>query len=99
MTNNNGSAFAGLNGNTLFYNITWRVRHAVWAVSGWQSQLWRWPARWLPKRKRRLALGTLPTHTPLFIVWLIAVIIIVGALNFIPALALGPIVEHLMLWH
>jgi K+-transporting ATPase ATPase A chain len=41
--------------------------------------------------------GTLPTHTPLFIGWLIAVVIIVGALNFIPALALGPIVEHLMM--
>ena len=41
--------------------------------------------------------GTLPTHTPLFIGWLIAVILLVGALNFVPALALGPIVEHLML--
>jgi len=41
--------------------------------------------------------GTLPTHTPLFIGWLIAVIIVVGALGFIPALSLGPIVEHLML--
>jgi K+-transporting ATPase ATPase A chain len=41
--------------------------------------------------------GTLPTHTPLFIGWLIAVIMIVSALNFFPALALGPIVEHLMM--
>ena len=41
--------------------------------------------------------GTLPTHTPLFVVWLIAVVIIVGALAFLPALALGPLVEHLML--
>jgi K+-transporting ATPase ATPase A chain len=41
--------------------------------------------------------GTLPTHTPLFIVWLIGIVLIVAALNFIPALALGPIVEHLML--
>ncbi len=41
--------------------------------------------------------GTLPTHTPLFVGWLIAVVIIVGALNFFPALALGPIVEHLMM--
>jgi potassium-transporting ATPase potassium-binding subunit len=41
--------------------------------------------------------GTLPTHTPLFIFWLIAVVLIVGALNFFPALALGPIVEHFMM--
>jgi K+-transporting ATPase ATPase A chain len=40
--------------------------------------------------------GTLPTHTPLFILFLVAVVLIVGALTFIPALALGPIVEHLM---
>ena len=43
--------------------------------------------------------GTLPTHTPLFVFWLIAVILIVGALNFLPALALGPIVEHFMMIH
>jgi K+-transporting ATPase ATPase A chain len=42
--------------------------------------------------------GTLPTHTPLFVFWLIAIIILVGALNFLPALALGPIVEHLTIW-
>jgi K+-transporting ATPase ATPase A chain len=41
--------------------------------------------------------GTLPTHTPLFVVWLIAIVLLVGALNFLPALALGPIVEHIML--
>jgi len=41
--------------------------------------------------------GTLPTHTPLFVVWLIAIVLLVGALNFLPALALGPIVEHLLL--
>ena len=50
------------------------------------------------KKKTPDGSGTLPTDTSLFIVWLIAVVIIVGALNFIPALALGPIVEHLMLW-
>jgi potassium-transporting ATPase potassium-binding subunit len=44
-----------------------------------------------------ISAGTLPTHTPLFIAWLIGVIIIVGALSFFPALALGPIVEHLVL--
>jgi K+-transporting ATPase ATPase A chain len=41
--------------------------------------------------------GTLPTHTPLFIFWLVAVVLIVGALNFVPALALGPVVEHFMM--
>ena len=49
------------------------------------------------KKKTTAGAGTLPTHTPLFIAWLIAVIIIVGALSFIPALSLGPIVEHLIM--
>ena len=51
------------------------------------------------KKKVPAGAGTLPTHTPLFIAWLIAVVIIVGALGFLPALALGPIVEHLMIFH
>ncbi len=50
------------------------------------------------KKKVPASAGTLPTHTPLFIVWVIGVIIIVGALSFLPALALGPIVEHLMIF-
>jgi K+-transporting ATPase ATPase A chain len=49
------------------------------------------------KKKVPESLGTIPTHTPLFVGWLIAVVIIVGALNFIPALALGPFVEHLLM--
>jgi len=49
------------------------------------------------KKKVAAGAGTLPTHSPLFVAWLIAVVILVGALNFLPALALGPIVEHLML--
>ena len=49
------------------------------------------------KKKVPSGNGTLPTHTPLFVVMLIAVVIVVGALTFFPALALGPIVEHLML--
>jgi len=48
------------------------------------------------KRKVPGSAGTLPTHTPLFIAWLIGIVLVVGALNFLPALALGPIVEHLM---
>jgi K+-transporting ATPase ATPase A chain len=49
------------------------------------------------KKKIPEGAGTLPTHTPLFVVWLVAVVVIVGALSFFPALSLGPLVEHLML--
>jgi K+-transporting ATPase ATPase A chain len=93
---NNGSAFAGLGANTPFYNTAlgivmfisryWLAIPAL-AIGGSLAR----------KKKVPAGAGTLPTHTPLFIAWLIAVIIIVGALSFFPALALGPIVEHLML--
>jgi K+-transporting ATPase ATPase A chain len=96
--NNNGSAFAGLGANTLFYNTAlgicmffaryWLAIPAL-AIAGSLVQ----------KKKVPAGAGTLPTHTPLFIAWLIGVIMIVGALSFIPALSLGPIVEHLMLGH
>jgi K+-transporting ATPase ATPase A chain len=92
--NNNGSAFAGLNANTPFYNLTgglamligryWLAIPAL-AIAGSLAA----------KKKVPAGAGTLPTHTPLFVVWLIAVVLLVGALNFFPALALGPIVEHL----
>lgn len=93
---NNGSAFAGLGANTNFYNIGLGIamlfaRYAlivpVLAMAGSLSQKKIVPA----------SSGTLPSHTPLFIGWLIGVIIIVGALSFLPALALGPIVQQLML--
>ena len=93
---NNGSAFAGLGANTSFYNTAlgidmlfsryWLAIPAL-AIAGSLAR----------KKKVPAGAGTLPTHTPLFVAWLIAVIIIVGALSFFPALALGPIVEHLML--
>jgi len=96
--NNNGSAFAGLGANTVFYNTAlgicmffaryWLVIPAL-AIAGSLVQ----------KKKVPAGAGTLPTHTPLFIAWLIGVIMIVGALSFIPALSLGPIVEHLMIGH
>jgi K+-transporting ATPase ATPase A chain len=96
--NNNGSAFAGLGVNTPFYNTAlgvcmffaryWLIIPAL-AIAGSLARKKRVPA----------GAGTLPTHTPLFIVWLLGVIIIVGALSFIPALSLGPIVEHLLLGH
>jgi K+-transporting ATPase ATPase A chain len=95
--NNNGSAFAGLGANNPFYNTAlgfamlfaryWLAIPAL-AIAGSLVQ----------KKKVPESAGTLPTHTPLFIGWLIGVIIIVGALSFLPALALGPIVEHLMIF-
>jgi K+-transporting ATPase ATPase A chain len=94
--NNNGSAFAGLSSNNLYYNIAqglamffaryWLLIPAL-AIAGSLSRKKIVPA----------SSGTLPTHTPLFIVFVVMVVLIVGALTFFPALALGPIVEHLML--
>jgi K+-transporting ATPase ATPase A chain len=95
-SNNNGSAFAGLNANSPFYNAAlgltmligrYGLAIPVLAIAGSLVRKNRVPA----------GAGTLPTHTPLFVAWLIAVVVIVGALSFVPALALGPIVEHLML--
>ena len=95
--NNNGSAFAGIGTNNPFYNLTGGTAMFIGrfflavptlALAGSLAK----------KKKTPEGAGTLPTHTPLFVVWLIAVVILVGALNFFPALALGPIVEHLMLW-
>ncbi len=94
--NNNGSAFAGLQANNDFYNLTLGMamligRYAlvvpVLAIAGSLAG----------KRKSPASAGTLPTHTPMFICWLIGVIVIVGALSFLPALALGPIVQQLLL--
>ena len=97
-SNNNGSAFAGLGANTPFYNTAlgvvmlfaryWLAIPAL-AIAGSLAA----------KKKVPAGAGTLVTHTPLFIVWLIAVVVIVGALSFLPALGLGPIVEHLMIFH
>jgi K+-transporting ATPase ATPase A chain len=94
--NNNGSAFAGLGANTLFYNTAlglamligrfWIAIPAL-AIAGSLAGKKIVPA----------GPGTLPTHTPLFIVMLIFVVLLVGVLTFIPALALGPFVEQLMM--
>jgi K+-transporting ATPase ATPase A chain len=94
--NNNGSAFAGLNANTPFYNITGGMAMLI-------SRFWlAVPTLALAGALARKKLvpagpGTLATHTPLFIALLIGVVILVGALTFVPALALGPIIEHLLL--
>jgi K+-transporting ATPase ATPase A chain len=94
--NNNGSAFGGISANTPFYNLTGGI--AMLISRYWLAVPTLALAGSLVKKKLVPASeGTLPTHTPLFIFWLIAVVIIVGALNFLPALALGPIVEHFMM--
>jgi potassium-transporting ATPase potassium-binding subunit len=94
--NNNGSAFAGISANNTFYNITGGIAMLIgryWlavptlALAGSLVQ-----QKFVPPGE-----GTLPTHAPLFIFWLVAVVLIVGALNFLPALSLGPVVEQLMM--
>jgi potassium-transporting ATPase potassium-binding subunit len=94
--NNNGSAFAGLDANTPFYNLALALAMLV--------------ARYVPAvamlaiagsvgRKNAVpeGPGTLPTHGPLFVALLVGVVLLVGALTFLPGLALGPIVEHLQM--
>lgn len=95
--NNNGSAFGGLGVNNLFYNLGlgaamiisryWLIIPAL-AIAGALAK----------KKRTPPGAGTLPTHTPLFVVLVAGVVILVGALTFVPALALGPIVEHLQLY-
>ena len=95
-TNNNGSAFAGLSGNTLFYNFFGAI--AMLFGRFWLAVPTLALAGSLAAKKKAAAgAGTLSTTSPLFIVWLIAIIILVGALNFVPALALGPVIEHLIM--
>jgi potassium-transporting ATPase potassium-binding subunit len=92
--NNNGSAFAGLNGNTLFYNFTGALAMLIgrfWLMIPTLALAGSLAA----KKKSPTGPGTLSTTSALFIFWLIFIIILVGALNFIPALALGPVIEHL----
>ena len=95
--NNNGSAFAGLSANTPFYNIMLGI--AVWfgrfgvivpvlAIAGSLAA----------KKRIAVGAGTLPTHGPLFITLLVGTVLLVGLLNYVPVLALGPVIEHLVLW-
>ena len=94
--NNNGSAFAGLSANTPFYN--WMLAIAMWfgrfgvivpvlAIAGSLAA----------KQRLQATSGTLPTHGPMFVGLLVGVVLLVGVLNYVPALALGPVVEHLQL--
>ncbi|WP_428423012.1 potassium-transporting ATPase subunit KdpA [Methylibium sp.] len=93
--NNNGSAFAGLSANTPFYNlllaaVMWFGRFGVivpvLAIAGSLAA----------KKRLPVTAGTLPTHGPLFVVLLIGSVLLIGLLNYVPALALGPVVEHLV---
>jgi len=95
--NNNGSAFAGLSVNTPFYNVMlavvmWFGRFGVivpvLAIAGSLAA----------KKRIAVTVGTMPTHGLLFITLLIGTVLLVGLLNYVPALALGPVVEHFMLW-
>ena len=93
--NNNGSAFAGLTANTPFYDTLGAI--CMFGARYWLIVPVLAIAGSLVKKKSvPRSSGTLSTHDPLFVVMLVGVIIVVGALTFIPALALGPIVEHLM---
>ena len=94
--NNNGSAFAGLSANTPFYNVLlglvmWLGRFGVivpvLAIAGALAA----------KKRLPVTAGTMPTHGPLFVTLLIGTVLLVGLLNYVPTLALGPVVEHLLL--
>jgi len=95
--NNNGSAFAGLSTNTPFYNVLlavvmWFGRFAfivpVLAIAGSLAK----------KKRLEATAGTLPTHGVLFVSLLVGTVVLVGALTYVPALALGPVIEHLQLY-
>jgi K+-transporting ATPase ATPase A chain len=95
-TGNNGSAFAGINANTPWYNVTigfamlvgrFMMLLPLLAIAGSLAA----------KKQVPVSAGTFPTHGPLFVSLLVGVVVIVGALTYFPALSLGPIVEHLML--
>jgi len=92
--NNNGSAFAGLNANTVFYNIALAFAMLIGRF-GLIIPVLATAGALAHKKLIPAGAGTLPTHTPLFVLFLVAVIMLVGALTFIPALALGPVAEHL----
>ncbi|MBS0353750.1 MAG: potassium-transporting ATPase subunit KdpA [Proteobacteria bacterium] len=95
--NNNGSAFAGLSANTPFYNVLLAI--AMWfGRFGVIVPVLAMAGSLAAKKRIPTGAGTMPTHGPLFVTLLIGTVLLVGLLNYVPALALGPIVEHLMLW-
>jgi K+-transporting ATPase ATPase A chain len=96
-SNNNGSAFAGLSANTPFYNVSTGL--AMWLGRFWPIvAVLAIAGSFAAKKRVPVTAGTMPTHGATFVVLLIGTVLLVGALTFVPALALGPIVEHLILW-
>ena len=94
--NNNGSAFAGLSANTPFYNSMLGI--AMWCGRfGVIVPVLALAGSLAAKKRITATNGTLPTHGPLFVALLIGTVLLVGALNYVPALALGPVIEQLML--
>jgi K+-transporting ATPase ATPase A chain len=95
-SNNNGSAFAGLTVSTPFYNITTGI--AMWLGRfGSMIPVLAIAGALAAKKRIGTTAGSLPTHGPLFVVLLLGTVVLVGALTYVPALALGPVVEHLMM--
>jgi K+-transporting ATPase ATPase A chain len=91
---NNGSAFAGISANTPFYNIA--LGFAVWFGRFWlMIPVLALAGSLAAKKRMPVSVGSMATHTPLFVWLLIGTVLLVGALNFVPALALGPVIEHL----
>jgi len=94
--NNNGSAFAGLSANTVFYNVALGL--AMFIGRFWPIVAALAIAGSLAAKKRvPVTEGTMPTHRPLFVALLIGSVLLIGVLTYVPALALGPVVEHFML--
>jgi K+-transporting ATPase ATPase A chain len=96
MANNNGSTFAGLNANSLFYNVSGGLVMLLgrfWIAVPTLALAGSFAA----KNVVHISEGALPTHTPLFAAWLMVVTLATSAMTFLPALALGPIVEHLLM--
>jgi K+-transporting ATPase ATPase A chain len=91
---NNGSAFAGISANTPFYNTA--LGFAVWFGRFWlMIPVLALAGSLAAKKRMPVSVGSMATHTPLFVGLLIGTVLLVGALNFVPALALGPVIEHL----
>src|SRR5450830_920571 len=94
--NNNGSAFAGLSANTPYYNVMTGI--AMWLGRfGIIVPVLAMAGSLAGKKRLAATSGTLPTHGPLFVTLLIGAVILVGALTYVPALALGPVIEHLQM--
>jgi len=93
---NNGSAFAGLSANSPFYNTALGITMLVGRY-GIMIPVLAIAGSLAAKKTVPTTVGTLPTHTPLFVMLLIGTVVLVGALTFVPALALGPVVEHLIM--